>query len=244
MIMDSATAHTGYGNQASVILPILVKRGWDVYQIACNCWGLENQIKESEDGYHYYKGVKLIKNPDLGTGSDGGIYPSKESVKKIYDKIKPDIIFSLNDFYRVASYLELGEEFKNKWVHWLPIDNPYCSKDWLHLEKQMKYLMFLSSFGYYLRVEDLDDVRYVDAIYHAISSEDFRPLDKEKVKEAHGLKNKFVIVTVGRHQPRKMIYHTANAVGRFLQNNKDAVWICKTDPRDRAMEKSKRKKEI
>lgn len=237
--MDSATAHTGYGNQASVILPILVKRGWDVYQIACNCWGLENQIKESEDGYHYYKGVKLIKNPDLGTGSDGGIYPSKESVKKIYDKIKPDIIFSLNDFYRVASYLELGEEFKNKWVHWLPIDNPYCSKDWLHLEKQMKYLMFLSSFGYYLRVEDLDDVRYVDAIYHAISSEDFRPLDKEKVKEAHGLKNKFVIVTVGRHQPRKMIYHTANAVGRFLQNNKDAVWICKTDPRDRAMEKSK-----
>lgn len=244
MLTDSATSATGYGNQADVLLPILVNRGWDVYQIACNSWDLENHAKLENDGFYHYKGIKLIKNDDLGK-FDGSIYPSKEFIKTIYDKINPDIVWSLNDFYRVAGLTEINKEFMDKWVHWLPVDNTDNNFNWSSFTSRLNFLVYMSSFGYKEEVGLHDSVKYIDAIYLGVPSNTFFPLgNKNERKMKHGLVSwdnpksptpLFVIATVGRHQPRKMINITAEAVGKFMQNHPDTFWICKADPDDVAM---------
>lgn len=232
-ITDAPFAHTGYGNQADKILKNLVVRGWDVYQIACNYYPTGSEIKNSE-GYIIHDGIKCIENPDIVKGYDG-LYPSKESVKAIYNRIDPDVIWTLNDFYRVAAYLELGEEFVNKWVHWLPIDNSVQDVLWPPLENKMKFFAFLTKFGENKELKNVPDIMYKTMIYHGISSTEFFPLDKFKVKAGHLLHDKFVVITVAKHQPRKMVYHTAHAVCRFLKKHKSAFWVCKADPHDTSM---------
>lgn len=231
-ITDAPFAHTGYGNQADKVLSELVKRGWEVYQFGCNYFPSPEECKNTPVVDH--KGIKVILLPRAST--NGEIYPSKELVKKYYDELKPDIVWSLNDFYRVAPYLELGQEFVDKWVHWLPIDNDMPDEHWSNIQKQMKFLVYLTDFGLQLDGGRVGDIHYKSRIYHAVPVETFYPLpNKYEVKQKHGMHNKFVILTVGRHQPRKMIYHSAKAACKFLQNNNDSIWICKADPNDSAM---------
>ena len=233
-VTDAPFAETGYGNQSDKILSELVKRGWEVYHICGNYYPNENEIKD-KDGYRMHKGIKCILYPKIWQGMDH-LYPDKEFVKDVYDRIHPDCIWTMNDFYRTASYLDLGEEFVNKWVHWLPIDNNTSDDYWAKFENKLHFLVFMTKFGEEYESHLTPDVKYKNTIYLGVNPDEFKPLpDKLKIKDNHGMKNKFVITTVGRHQPRKMIYHTANAVCKFLQKHGDAYWVCKCNPDDGAM---------
>lgn len=233
VITDAPYAFSGYGNQVDKIMTEMVKRGWDVYAFACNYFPNGKEEKD-ENGYVVFNGIKTILLEDIWNGPEY-LYPSKEKVKNAMDEINPDIVFTLNDFYRVAPYLELGPEFINKWVHWLPIDNDYDDKYTPQFENQLKNLVFITEFGKRMESPKTPDVEYIDMVYHGINSEEFKPVDKDFVKKINNNTGKFVITTVARHQPRKMVYHTAKAVFKFLQKHPDAIWICKTDPLDSSM---------
>lgn len=232
-ITDAAFAKTGYGVQADKVLSELVKRGWEVYQYACNYFpnGTENVV----DGYVDHNGIKVILYPKIWGGQQF-LYPTKEDVKKTYDELKPDIVWSLNDFYRVAPYLELGQEFIDKWVHWLPIDNDMPDPIWSKKQQAMKFLVYMSDFGLKLDGDRVGKIHYKSNIYLATNPREFYALsDKQTIKKTHGMQNNFVILTVGKHQPRKMIYHTAQAVCKFMQTHADAYWVCKSNPEDGSM---------
>ncbi|MDD5512085.1 MAG: glycosyltransferase, partial [Dehalococcoidales bacterium] len=232
---DAPFCATGYGNQSNAVLSRLAQRGWDVYQIGCNVW-FTGQEQVEADGYTHWNGIKVIRNLETKTKGLDGLYGSKEFQRQMFDELKPDVVWSLNDFYRVGGMTEIGEDFIDRWVHWLPVDNPYSKDSWANFMNRMKFLVFLSSFGWKQQAHLVKDVMYKDAIYHAVPSDVFRPLPKkERLKDAHGLGGRFVITTVGRHQPRKMIYQTAYAVGEFLKTHPDAFWICKCDPKDSSM---------
>jgi|PlaIllAssembly_1097288.scaffolds.fasta_scaffold02300_2 glycosyltransferase involved in cell wall biosynthesis/GT2 family glycosyltransferase len=232
-ITDAPFAETGYGNQSEKILSELVKRGWEVYHI-CGNYFPNGKEKIDSEGFMHHKGIKCILNPKIWEGPDN-LYPSKEMVKEWFDKLNPDCVWTLNDFYRVCNYIELGNEFIKKWVHWLPVDNNIGDKHWGQLENQLKFFVFLTRFGEEMESPLLPNVMYKTMIYHGINPEEFKPLDKKKVKEGHGFKDMFVMTTVARHQPRKMVYHTANAVYKFMQSHPDSMWVCKANPDDPAM---------
>jgi glycosyltransferase involved in cell wall biosynthesis/ubiquinone/menaquinone biosynthesis C-methylase UbiE len=237
-IADSAFAATGYGNQSEVILTRLVKRGWDVYQLQCNAYTMHKC--EPGEEYPLYKGIKIIPNVEVQRLGMEGLYGTKESLWEIYNKIKPDIIWSCNDFYRVAGLTEFSDEFVDRFVYWMPVDNPYCADNWAgdkdHFLNRMRFVIFMSYFGWELTAKYLPYVMFKDSVYLGVPSDSFKPLySKDELKKVTGFDNKFVILTVGRHQPRKMIWKTANAVAKFLKDHPDAVWYCKTDPNDPAM---------
>ena len=236
-VADAPFAPTGYGNQSNAVLSRLAARGWDVYQLGCNHFPNE-RTPVGPDGYIHHNGIKVIPNSEASKGPDG-LYGSKESIWDLYQKLQPDVIWTLNDFYRVAGLTELGDEFVGKWVHWLPVDNPYGNKDWAHFMNRMRYFVFLSSFGWQNLAEHVGEIPFKDAVYHAVPADVFYPLpNREEVRRRHGLEGKFVIVTVGRHQPRKMIYQSAYAVGEWGRDKKDWVWLVKADPDDPAMQKA------
>jgi glycosyltransferase involved in cell wall biosynthesis/ubiquinone/menaquinone biosynthesis C-methylase UbiE len=234
VITDAPFAATGYGNQADKVFSELVKRGYDVYQFACNYFTTGNEVYD-EDGFLIHNGIKCIVNKKIWENPKD-IYPTAQDVRWWFDSIKPDIVFSLNDFYRVDDYLSLGNDFVSKWVHWLPIDNDMPDEMWPSRERNMKFLVYLTKFGMEKDGSRVGKIHYMDYIYHAIPNDVFKPVvDKQELKRVHGIANTFVVTTVGKHQPRKMIYHTAHAVCRFLQTHKDAIWICKTNPKDGCM---------
>jgi glycosyltransferase involved in cell wall biosynthesis/SAM-dependent methyltransferase len=234
-VADAPFCATGYGNQSNAVLSRLAQRGWEVFQIGCNVW-FTGQEKVESDGHMRWNGIKVIRNFETKAKGVDGLYGSKEFQRQMFDELKPDVVWSLNDFYRVGGMTEIGEDFIDRWVHWLPVDNPYSTDSWGAYMNRLKFFVFLSSFGWRQQVHLVKDVMYKDAIYHAVPSDVFKPLPgKEALKERHGIGGRFVITTVGRHQPRKMIFQTAYAVGEFLKRHDDAFWICKCDPSDPAM---------
>lgn len=233
-IADAPFAPTGYGNQSNAVLSRLAKRGWDVYQLGCNYFPNERSVI-GPDGYMHHNGIKVIVNKEAAKGPEG-LYGSKESIRELFDSLNPDIVWTLNDFYRVAGLTELGEDLVSRWVHWLPVDNPYGNRDWAHFMNRMRYFVFLSSFGWNNLAQYIGQIPFKDAVYHAVPSDVFYPLpNRDEVRRRHGLEGKFVIVTVGRHQPRKMIFQSAYAVGEWGRDKNDWVWIVKADPDDPAM---------
>jgi len=238
-ISDAAFNNTGYGNQSNVILSRLVKRGWEVYQLPGNSYTL--QSCEPGEEYPIYKGIKIIPNTEIDRLGINGLYGTKESIWEIYNKIKPDIVWTMNDFHRVAGLSEFNDEFIDKWVHWLPIDTNCKPDGWVgdstHFMNRLKFVIFMSNFGWETSAKYLPHVMYKDAVYLGVPSDVFKPLySKTDMKKVTGFADKFVIITVARHQPRKMVWKTVNVVTKFLKNHPDAVWYCKTTPNDPAME--------
>lgn len=208
--------------------------GWEVYQFGCNHYYNKDTIEA--DGFIHYKGIKIIPNPDLGMANMAGIYGTRESVYKWYEKLKPDVVWTVNDFYRVAGFTDLEPSFLDKWVHWLPIDNQYMVDKATELENKVRWMVFFSAFAWNEKTKYLPNVPYLDACYLAVDNQTFHPLaDKNAAKNKHGAVGKFVVTTVGRHQPRKMIYHTARAVAKFMANHPDTIWVCKCNPDDESM---------
>jgi len=236
-IADAAFAPTGYGNQAEAVLSRLAARGWDVYQLACNTYDMRLCEPVPGEKYMMYKGIKMIPNTEMVEKLGmNGLYGTKEQIMAIYEELKPDVIWTLNDFYRVGGLTETNQEMIDRWVHWSPVDNPYIGDSWVDFMNRMKFMIFLSNFGWELYAKYMVNHVYLDAVYHAVPSNVFKPLPaKEGRKITHGMGGKFVVITVGRHQPRKMVWLTAMVMGKFLKTHPDAIWLCKSDPVDLSM---------
>lgn len=233
-ITDSPFSHSGYGNQANKLMTEMVKRGYEVYAFACNYFPKGDEPKD-ENGFVIFNGIKCILLPKIWEGPEH-LYASKEDVEFWFNKLNPDIVWSMNDFYRVVSYIEIGEKFVNKWVHSLAVDNEAPDELWPQHQRKLKFLTYMSKFGERMDSPRTGKMHYSKTIYLGSDDKAFFPLqNKREIKKKHGMDKDFVILTVGRHQPRKMIYHTARAVCKFLQTHKDAMWICKSDPNDSAM---------
>jgi len=72
-------------------------------------------------------------------------------------------------------------------------------------------------------------------IPHAVDRKLYFPLEAEKrleLKKEWGLKNKFVVGTVARNQPRKMLDRTFKSFKVFAEGKDDAVLFMHTDPDD------------
>ncbi|MFA5378912.1 MAG: glycosyltransferase [Dehalococcoidia bacterium] len=235
-IGDSALAPTGYGNQADVILPRLAEMGWDVYQFGCNHYYKADAVQA--DGFIHHKGIKIIPNPDIWMQNMTGIYGTKESIWDWYQRLKPDVVWTINDFYRVAGLTDFDQEFNDRWVHWLPIDNLFMVDKGTELENKVQYMVFFSAFAWNEKAIHLPNVRYLDACYLAVDNEAYRPVDKAAIKKRHGAGDSFVITTVARHQPRKMVYESARAVAKFMAQHPDSIYVCKCNPDDESMSQS------
>jgi len=235
-ISDAVFAATGYGTETDRLMTELVKRGWEVYQLGCNAF-YDERSPIAPDGYIHHNGIKVVPNELARTGPHG-LYGSKETILALFNKLKPDVVWSFNDFYRVGGLADpdYPKEFVDRWVHWLPVDNPHGNQDWARYMNRMKFFVFMSAFGWNQLTPYVKDIMYLDDIYLPVSSEVFRPLpDKREVKARHGFADKFVIITVARHQPRKMVYQTAYAVAEWGKDKKDWVWVVKCDPNDPSM---------
>ena len=137
-----------------------------------------------------------------------------------------------NDVYRLNFVPALDSEIRSKCVFWIPIEkNTINDQLTLNACKTMEHVAVVSDYASKILSAKLG--KRIRAIYHQVDTKVFRPLDnKQQLKEAAGLTDKFVVIRNDRNQPRKRWQLTLDAWQIFAKDKQDVMLLAKTDPKD------------
>jgi len=194
---------TGFARVNESIINNLPEDKYEVHHIAINYRG---------DPYPDSKA--LMYPAHLG----GDIYGFNR-IKPISEKLKPDIIFILNDAWVIAQYFEyLPEDVKV--VIYFPVDAKPLDKAWCKsILEHVNIPVAYTEFG---RSAILDHFKGADVkvIPHGIDTEKFFPIDQAKArKELEGVTKKdFIVLNANRNQPRKRLDLTIKGFALFCKD--------------------------
>lgn len=234
LIWSDAGANTGYGTVTANLAKRWVKRGADLSALATNYLGdpWNGPIK-------LYPATKLDRSDAFGIRRLG----------EVIQKVKPDILFILQDIYTVAEGLKaLRGQFPIPTVLYAPIDGVPLPIEWVNAVKAAHAVVAMSHHG--KRV--LKEQAGIDAtvLWHGVEHEIVYPASsqrpiffeqggvkraltsKEECKEVLGLSGRFVIAAVNRNSIRKNYYDTVRVFAQFRQSHPNAFLLIHAVPRD------------
>lgn len=229
LLLDSPLIATGYASTCRLTAKELKSRGYDVYCVSFN-GGPQSQ--EPADWY----GLKILPNYALPRNPNA-IYGDAEAIKKIYYDIKPDIMFFHNDSYRYSYIPELPKEILDRSVFWLPFEGDVTDQQGVGFFSCCASTRFVTHRALDMHKEFLAG-KDIGVIPHAIDLESYRPATSKAAAKAAkklNLDDKFVVVRVDRHQPRKYWNLTLEAFAKFAKDKKDVFLLAKCNPRDCVM---------
>jgi len=229
LFLDSPLIATGYASTCRLTAKELIKKGYDVYGISFN-GGPQNS--EIVDWY----GIKILPNYALSRDQNAN-YGDADTVIRICKDINPDILFFHNDSYRYSYINQLPKEIQDKSVFWLPFEGDNVDVQGAQLFNKCAATRFVTKHALTLHGDVLNG-KDIGNIPHAIDLESYAPVgDKIASKKSKklGLENKFVVVRVDRHQPRKYWDLTLKAFAKFAEGKDDVFLLAKCNPRDIVM---------
>lgn len=210
ILSDSPTFNTGYANTIKVVADSFLEAGCEVRQIA---WGLY------EDSAYKYKLYPVPKNDFFG----------KTIFSKVIDEFLPNIVFSFGDIHNVSWIANYPNRWF-KWVSYFPIDSEHLTVAQKHIIKNMDVPIVYSKSALNMVVgTGREDTKI---IYHGIDTEKFVPLNKDEIKRKYGMKDQFIVGTVGRNNARKNFPALMKAFSTFSQDKPDARLYLHTKPVD------------
>lgn len=232
LFMDNPVIPTGYASTCRLTAYELMKRGHEVYAMAFNGGGGFDDISE-------WNGIKVVPNHALKRDPNA-IYGDPELVIKVYNEIKPDILFFHNDSYRYAYLEHVPEEILKKSVYWLPFEGTIPDMGGVKLFDKVAATRFVTNHAMEMHREHLAG-KDIGVIPHAVDMANLGPSgDKRSLKASKniGIGDKFVVCRVDRHQPRKYWDRTLKAFAKFSEGKDDVFLLAKCDPRDITMYKA------
>lgn len=212
-ISDAVNLSTGYGTQGLLILKGLQSLGHDVSTLG---WGADVELK--------YEGIPIYPLYSKN-------FSNTMLILNRYYAYDPDIILTYGDIHMVQQMIvDIGDiQFKDKWIHWLPVDGDPFPEKQANLYKELRHVVMTSQFGVDVFKDHLTSAPRM--IYNAIDPEEFFPNDKKEIiKKAKGLENKFVVLFVGQNQGRKKIPLLLEGFRKFSDNKEDVVLVMHTQP--------------
>lgn len=237
LFMDNPLIPTGYASTCRLTAKELSSYGHDVYAMGFN-GGSPEKVTE-------WYGIKVVPNYALKRDPNA-IYGDAKGVVQAYDEINPDILFLHNDSYRYAYMQGLPQEILDKCVFWLPFEGDCTDEHGCKLFSRVAATRFVTKRALDLHSKLLvgKDIGYIP---HAVDVNAISPCpDKKAAKAAKGLgmDDKFVVVRVDRHQPRKYWELTLKAFAKFAADKHDVFLLGKCNPRDITMWDDKKKEGI
>lgn len=195
---------SGFGEVSKNILHRLDLEKYDITVLACNYNGLEP--------------VFPAKFPVYGTKTPYGI----GELTQVFDEVKPDILFTLNDGYVMPNYVQtLGKDRLNSchWCSYIVFDGTPINMKWAEMTKHMDTVIFPTPW----QRDEMQKVLPGDyrIIWHGTSIDKYFPIDEKEVrqyrKEMFGedKENAFVFGMVGRNFQRKRFPELIQAFGKF-----------------------------
>lgn len=198
---------SGYAQQAKQFMPLLAKDGYDVNCVAF--YGLQGG-KIKIDGVNYY--------PSLGDqwGDKSVIEHSK--------KIKPDVVFTLQDIWTLE--IESLKQF-NRWIPIVPIDHEPIPPA---IYERLRLAYRIISYAPYGERELKRNGMYSTYIPHTVDTELFVKRDKKDVRKKLGIPEDiflFGMVAANKdNPPRKSFQEVLDAFKMFIDRYpKSAIYF-------------------
>jgi len=205
---------TGFGQVAIESLSRLSRMGkYDLVAMAVNHRGERTGI----EGLHVYS---LDSSDPYGFNR----FPD------IVIRENPDVILILNDLFVAEKYVAFLAEHRPDipLVLYFPIDGNSTPPGWLNAVRYATIPIAYSEYGKDLIESRIPEVKSkLRLIYHGINTDVLHPLsDPERIdaRSRHGggpdLRDKFLVVSVNRYQPRKLVPLTLRAFALFYYGYK------------------------
>lgn len=206
---------TGFGRVSEHLIPALAKEH-DVHALAVNWHGDPSEMQEHCKMY-----------PAMAYGSDPF---GQHRIGELVQKIKPDLVFILNDIWVAINLFNGIKPFKEsigfKTIVYTPIDSYGLFAELCepinHWDKLITYTDFAK--------EELRKMGYdkpVEVVGHGTDFTKFFPMDKEQCRKDLGVPNDvFIVFNGNRNQPRKRIDLTIKGFVKFAKDKPDArLWL-------------------
>lgn len=234
---ESTNSPTGYGVVIRNLILGLIKKGWDIWHIGFQRYGMPETFGDGQGN--------SWRELRAGTAKMGDpTYPNY--LGKYLDEFKPDVVFSLVDIFYTDEAIKQTNARGLPYVGYWPIDNPNFRLEWLSKLKYTSYPLTLSKFG----KDIVDDVvkeygeggwKYhfnIDYIYHGVDIKTFQRFPKDMLKKnrKHIFRNKtkfpagentFVYFFCGKNCRRKQIDRLLCAYKIVASKYRDVVLFLK-----------------
>lgn len=244
--MDSPECFSGFGQVARNILSELHKTGdYEIVVFGINqppvvdSYGLPRQ---SEYPFtliqaSYVSDIELLRN-----GGARDPYGKEKLLKYMFEN-EFDIFFTIQDPFVVEFLTDPLERLRTKHgrkfqtVFYFPIDADNIPAGWINTAHSFDHPVVYSEYGYKQlkeRVQDGAIDKFHAPIPHGTNVKDFFPLGKKERDElrASTFGDRFVVLNVGRNQPRKDPCRSLAVFAEFKRHVPDAVYLYHCNPHD------------
>jgi len=158
-----------------------------------------------------------------------------DQLAHVINKVRPTKIITLCDIGYQASYYNIIKILKDrgvwngKWMPYVPIDS-LCVVDWMKtILEPADQVITMSHYGAHMLSKF--NINCV-TIPHGVDTGDFHPLNEKerlKAKKKVGLIDKFVVLSVGKNQVRKMWDRLIKGYALFAADKNDVMFLMHTD---------------
>lgn len=149
---------------------------------------------------------------------------------RLVNKIKPDIIFILQDAWVQTKYLEIlkKSEFAGKVVTYTPVDGENHNPHWYQNFDIVSRAITYTQFGKRV-IEQASGYDNILVIPHGLDKNVFYKIDRpinilrEEFFKTDAFNDKFIVLSANRNQPRKRLDILMQGFALFAKNAPDAV---------------------
>lgn len=214
---DSPTVDTGFGIVSKNLLKRFHKMGHEIVALGINHFG--DPYDPEEFPFPIYP---------VDKGSLEAIY-GYHKFWYLYDQIKPDIVFFLNDPWIINEYLKKKpanhEGITSKTIAYYPTDAGPIKKEWIEMLNSLDAQVCYSNYAEGVVIESNKGKRPKNLyqIYHGINREDFYPINQMSARAMMSLEpDLFIVGMVARNQYRKRFDILMKAFKEFSKDKPKA----------------------
>jgi len=185
----------------------------------------ENLPEDEYEIHHIainYRGDPFTTKPNhlLYPALLGGDYIGLGRFQDMYKKLKPDLIWILNDLWLIKEFVtRMTDEQLAKTVIYFPVDAEGSDFEWIEKFELLGARVAYTQFGK-KEVQKLNPYLKIEIIPHGVDTTKFFPVDKDYVfSQLSGLsKDDFIVLGLFRNQPRKRTDLTFDIFTKFAKD--------------------------
>jgi glycosyltransferase involved in cell wall biosynthesis len=216
---DSPTVDTGFGVVSKNLISRFYNMGYEIIVLGINHRGEPYDPKLFPYPIH----------PTAGSNLDSMYGYSK--FWDLYDHLKPDIVFFLNDPWVISQYLDTkpqdhpGISRGTKTVGYYPTDAGPIKKEWVDTLNKLDAQVCYSNYAEGVVIESNGGKRpsNLHQIYHGVNRDEFFPVNQSIARAMLKIdQNEFVVGMVARNQFRKRFDLLLKAFQIFAKGKPEA----------------------
>lgn len=219
MVSEASFLSSGFGTYTKEILSRLYKT--DKYEIAeLACYGKVNDPKDKDIHWRYYANAVSAEDPRHEKYKPIENQFGKWRFERVLLDFQPDVVIDVRDYW-MNSYQQFSP--LRPFFHWVlmpTVDSAPQQEGWIDTFIHTDAVFTYSDFGRDTLAEQSNNkIKYIDTTSPGVSLDVFKPLaNRDEVKKALGLENKFIIGTIMRNQKRKLFPELFAAFKQLLND--------------------------